>query len=131
MSAYGGNLDVAVENVIDADPVGAAVRAMMATRTEWTGTAAKLLGVLSEVVGERAANAKNWPGSPRALSGWLTRAATFLRKVGIEVRHDREMTGKGNAPSPSPSPDQIIGGHNRPNRPNRPKPHRTLAISRA
>jgi hypothetical protein len=28
---------------------------------------------------------KTWPDSPRALSGRLRRAATFLRKVGIEI----------------------------------------------
>jgi hypothetical protein len=32
-----------VEGVIDADPIAAAVRAMMATRAEWTGTASNLL----------------------------------------------------------------------------------------
>jgi hypothetical protein len=63
----------------------AAVRALMATRTEWTGTASRLLGVLSEAVDERAAKSKTWPDSPRALSGRLRRAATFLRKIGIEV----------------------------------------------
>ena len=45
-SAYCGNRDEAVEGVIDADPIAAAVRALMATRTEWTGTASDLLGAL-------------------------------------------------------------------------------------
>jgi hypothetical protein len=35
-SAYSGNRDQAVEGVIDADPVAAAVRAVMVTRTVWT-----------------------------------------------------------------------------------------------
>ncbi|MCI0465752.1 MAG: hypothetical protein L0Y57_01920 [Beijerinckiaceae bacterium] len=38
-SAYCGNRDEAVEGVIDADPIAAAVRAIMTTRTVWTGTA--------------------------------------------------------------------------------------------
>ena len=38
-SAYCGNCDEAVEGVIDADPIATAVRAVMATRTVWTGTA--------------------------------------------------------------------------------------------
>ena len=46
-SAYCGNRDEAVEGVIDADPVAAAVRAVMVTRTEWTGTASDLLGALA------------------------------------------------------------------------------------
>jgi hypothetical protein len=89
-SAYCGNRDEAVENVIEADPVAAAVRAMMAERTEWTGTASDLLGALAEEAGERVAKLKTWPASPRALSGRLRRAATFLRKVGIEIDYAKE-----------------------------------------
>ena len=89
-SAYCDNLDEAVEGVIDADPIAAAVRAIMATRTEWTGTASDLLGALGEMAGDRVTKSKTWPDSPRALAGRLRRAATFLRKVGIEIGFDRE-----------------------------------------
>lgn len=89
-SAYCGNRDDAVEGVIDADPVAAAVRAVMTTRTEWTGTATDLLGALAEMVGERIAKSKTWPDSPRALAGRLRRAATFLRKIGIDICFERE-----------------------------------------
>jgi hypothetical protein len=89
-SAYCDNRDEVVEDVIDADPVAAAVRAIMATRTEWTGTASNLLGDLAEVVGERVVKSKPWPNSPRALAGRLRRGATFLRKVGIEISFWRE-----------------------------------------
>ena len=89
-SAYCGNRDDAVEGVIDADPIATAVRAVMATRTVWTGTASDLLGALAEVVGERVAKSKSWPDGPRALAGGLRRAATFLRKIGIEIGFGRE-----------------------------------------
>src|SRR5207253_2183129 len=89
-SAYCGNRDEAVEGVIDADAVAAAVRAVMATRTEWTGTASDLLGALAEAAGERVAKSKTWPDSPRALAGRLRRAATFLGKIGIEIGFGRE-----------------------------------------
>jgi hypothetical protein len=89
-AAYCGNRDEAVEGVIDADPVAASVRAVMAARTEWTGTASDLLGALAEAAGERVARSKTWPDSPRALSGRLRRAATFLRKIGIEIGFERE-----------------------------------------
>ena len=89
-SAYCGNRDEAVEGVIDADPIATAVRAVMATRTVWTGTASDLLGALAEVVGERVAKSKTWPDGPRALAGRLRRAATFLRKIGIEIGFGRE-----------------------------------------
>jgi hypothetical protein len=89
-SAYCGNRDEAVEGVIDADPIAAAVRGLIAARTEWTGTASDLLGALAEVAGERVAKSKTWPDSPRALAGRLRRAATFLRKIGIEISFERE-----------------------------------------
>jgi hypothetical protein len=89
-SAYRGNRDDAVEGVIDADPIAAAVRALMAARTEWTGTASDLLGALAEMSGERVAKAKTWPDSPWALAGRLRRAATFLRKIGVEIGFERE-----------------------------------------
>jgi hypothetical protein len=89
-SAYCGNRDEAVEGVIDADPIAAAVRAMMVSRTEWTGTASDLLGALAAAAGERVAKSKTWPDSPRALAGRLRRAATFLRKIGIEISFGRE-----------------------------------------
>jgi hypothetical protein len=89
-AAYCRNCDDAVEGVIEADPVAAAVRALMASRTEWTGTASELLGALAEQADERVAKAKTWPESPRALAGRLRRAATFLRKIGVEIGFERE-----------------------------------------
>jgi hypothetical protein len=89
-SAYSGNRDEAVDDVIDADPIAAAVRTLMASQTEWTGTASELLGALGEAADERTVKSKTWPDSPRALSGRLRRAATFLRKIGIEISFDRE-----------------------------------------
>jgi hypothetical protein len=89
-SAYCGNRDEAVDGVIDADPIAAAVRALMLARTEWTGTASELLGALAEMAGERVAKSKTWPDSPRALAGRLRRAATFLRKVSIDIGFERE-----------------------------------------
>ncbi|MBK8008617.1 MAG: hypothetical protein IPK23_09375 [Rhizobiales bacterium] len=89
-SAYCGNRDEAVEGVIDADPIAAAVRALMQARTEWTGTASDLLGALAEIAGERVTKAKTWPDNPRALAGRLRRAATFLRKIGIDIGFERE-----------------------------------------
>jgi hypothetical protein len=93
-SAYCGNRDEAVDGVIDVDPIAAAVRALMAVWTEWSGTASALLGALGEMAGERVARAKTWPDTPRALSGRLRRAATFLRKIGIEITFDREGRGR-------------------------------------
>jgi hypothetical protein len=83
--AYCGNRNEVVENVIEADPIAAAVSAIMTLRTEWTGTATELLDALGKVAGDRVANSKTWPDGPRALAGRLRRAATVLRKAGIDV----------------------------------------------
>jgi hypothetical protein len=110
-SAYSSNREDAIEGVIDADPVATAVRAFIAKRvaeqaakqtaekvptrtmrTAWTGTASELLGALVEVVGERIAKSKDWPDSPRALSGRLRRAATFLRKIDIDIAFTKEKS---------------------------------------
>jgi hypothetical protein len=89
-AAYCGNRDEAVAGVIESDPIAAAVRSFMTTRTEWTGTASELLGALGETVGETQRKSKTWPDSPRSLAGRLRRAATFLRKIGIEITFGRE-----------------------------------------
>jgi hypothetical protein len=88
--AYAGNRDEAVDSVIEGDPVGSAIRSLMDSRTEWTGTASDLLGALSKEVGERIAKAKTWPVTARAISGRLRRAATFLRKIGIDIEFNKE-----------------------------------------
>jgi hypothetical protein len=107
-TAYCANRDHAVEGVIDGDPIAVAVRALMATRTLWTGTASDLLAALAEQAGERAAKAKTWPDSPRALSGRLRRAAPLLRKIGVEIDFEREGRARTRiiritAPSPTPA----------------------------
>jgi len=56
----------------------------------WAGTATRLLEELCKAVDERIRNGRHWPSDGRALSGRLRRAATFLRKIGIEISHERE-----------------------------------------
>ena len=75
------------------------------------------------MAGERVAKSKTWPDSPRALAGRLRRAATFLRKIGIDIGFEREgrartrmirITTTGKPPRQKPE------GRNRPHRPHRP-----------
>ena len=93
--AYWNNRHSAVENVIDADPVAAWVRDLMAERTAWEGTASDLLqaGVEAQrgnaIAGKTSAPVR-WPRNPRALAGRLRRAQTFLRTLGIEIDFGRE-----------------------------------------
>ena len=96
-AAYAGNRDNAVYSMIEADPVACAIRSFMDKRTEWTGTALALLGALEEEVSEKTARVKTWPTSPSVLSGQLRRAATFLRKTGIDIKTgERDTTRKRN-----------------------------------
>jgi hypothetical protein len=93
--AYDANVSGMVERVLEASPVAVAVRAMMDPKeapplSEWTGTAAELLAKLDIVAGDRAARSKYWPQTPSALSGRLRRAASFLRRVKIDVAFVRE-----------------------------------------
>jgi hypothetical protein len=85
-SAYCGNRDKAVEDVIEANPVAAAVRALMSLQGVWTGTATDLLKDLAKVTDEPFARCKDWPTNPRALAGKLRRIAPFLRKIDIEIK---------------------------------------------
>jgi hypothetical protein len=93
-AAYRSNRDEAVDNVIDSDPIASAVRTMMATRPNWSGTASDLLVVLFRIAGEGVARSRSWPKTPRALAGKLRRAVTFLRKIGIEITFSREGHGR-------------------------------------
>jgi len=88
--AYADNRDDAIDSVIEADPVASAVCSLMGSQTEWTGTASNLLGALAGVVSETVSRAKMWPATAQVLSGRLRRAATFLRKVGIDITFERE-----------------------------------------
>jgi hypothetical protein len=126
-AAYCGNRDEAVEGVIDADPIATSVRAVMATRTVWTGTASDLLGALAEVVGERVAKSKTWPDGPRALAGRLRRAAAFLRKIGIEIGFEREGRARTRTITittiqPSAAPEKPEAQPSAPSAPSAPTP---------
>jgi hypothetical protein len=78
--AHRKNRIVAVEKVLDADPVAACVSEIMAERSDWTGSASDLLHV-----GRARRGNADWPRTPRALAGRLRRAQTFLRTLGIEI----------------------------------------------
>jgi hypothetical protein len=81
-TAYSNNRRAAIENIIDADPVAALVREIMADRAQWTGSASDLLQV--------GTNRSGWPNTPRTLAGRLRRAQSFLRTLGIEIAFGRE-----------------------------------------
>jgi hypothetical protein len=144
-AAFDKNRDRAVDDVVDADPVSAAIRTMMATQMEWTGTATELLEDLGKIAGERTVKSRNWPDGARALSNRLHRSVTFLRNAGLEFEFERkgragtrtiriiaarqaasEKAGlASSASSASSAPIGHLGGANVLNGPNRPTPNRT------
>ena len=90
MAAYEANRKDAVEVVLDCDPVATALLQHMQGRSEITTTATELLATLSLVVSDHVRRGAAWPVTARTLSGQLKRLAPALRRVGIEVRHDRQ-----------------------------------------
>jgi hypothetical protein len=84
-SAYSGNMAGSVEAVIDADPIADSLRTMMTAQSEWEGTSKQLLSALAGIAGDLINKTKSWPATPEALRGRLRRAATGLRKIGIDI----------------------------------------------
>jgi hypothetical protein len=90
-AAYSNNRRDAIENIVEADPVAARVREIMADRAQWAGSASDLLLAGANVAGNPiVGNRSGWPKSPRALAGRLRRAQTPLRALGIEIVFGRE-----------------------------------------
>jgi hypothetical protein len=85
--AYASNRRVAIE----ADPVAACVRDMMALRQQWSGTASDFLRAADKVQHEEVSIGRpDWPRTPRALAGRLRRVQTSLRAIDIEIAFHRE-----------------------------------------
>ena len=89
LRVYDANRRSAIEGAIEADPVAAFVREIMAVRSTWTGRASDLLRAIAASEGALDTTA-GWPRNPRALAGRLRRCQTFLRTVGIDIAFSRE-----------------------------------------
>lgn len=87
IEAFAGAAADAVEAVAEVDPVVVAIRAFMMGRESWTGTAAALLGELSNHDRTEAAPSKwsTWPRDVSSFGKRLRSASSVLRKTGVEV----------------------------------------------
>ena len=66
-TAYSRNRRDAIENIVDADPVAARVREIMADRAQWTGSASELLQACTQQDRVRLAKEPprtRWPAAP-------------------------------------------------------------------
>jgi hypothetical protein len=90
LRVYDANRRAAIEGVIEADPVAAFVREIMAVRSAWAGRASDLLRVRIAAGEDVLDGTTGWPKNPRALAGRLRRCQTFLRTVGIDIAFSRE-----------------------------------------
>src|SRR5262249_2907457 len=89
-AAYTGNIEEAVETVLENDQVAAVLRPYMDMPPDgFTGTAADLLKALNDVASETQHKAKGWPKRPPGLRSLLRRIAPPPRKVAIEITFDR------------------------------------------
>jgi hypothetical protein len=90
LRAYNANRRAAIEGVIEADPVAAFVREIMAVRGTWAGRASDLLRARFAAGEDMPDTTAGWPRNPRALASRLRRCQTFLRTVGIDIAFSRE-----------------------------------------
>jgi hypothetical protein len=90
LRVYDDNRRAAIEGVIEADPVAAFVREIMAVRGTWVGRASDLLRARIDAGEDVLDGTTGWPKNPRALAGRLRRCQTFLRTVGIDIAFARE-----------------------------------------
>ncbi len=85
LNRYLGQSEVLAWDVVGDDPVSSAVFDLAVRTSTWTGTATKLLEVITP-----DPRPKPWPGSPSALAGHLKRYGPALRATGVAVDFDRE-----------------------------------------
>ena len=125
ISAYAENRAGANDTALEASPVAGALAAFMASRDEWSGTAAVLLAELDSLVGETKTKRKDWPVDGAQLGKILRRIAPNLRQAGTDVQFDtpkrrtitvrkgRDFTDTTDMPSEEPQEDGVTGvdGH--------------------
>lgn len=85
LKAYTANRASANDTAIEASLVGTLVQSFMAGRDTWQGTSSDLLAELDQVANENMRKRRDWPRSPRKVSGDLRRVAPNLRAAGIDV----------------------------------------------
>src|SRR5262249_26644416 len=91
MKSYEDNRNAASRTALESSPLVAALLAFLEQRGRFEGTARALWEVLGAGQDTRA---KEWPKSPRALSGKLDRLAPNLRRAGVTIEKGRRGNDK-------------------------------------
>jgi hypothetical protein len=92
LAAYSANREGAVEQALEADPLGDAV-CQLVEHEDWGGRPTALLTSLSEKVTEQERKLPNWPKAANKLRDRLRRLAPALRAKGIELDLGTPKTG--------------------------------------
>lgn len=93
---YASNRRSQISVSLEADILAPSILKMMEDRPshQFDGTATELLALLPSYTPEQTVKSKDWPKTPRALSGRLRRIANFLRSDGVEVTFSQEGHAK-------------------------------------
>lgn len=88
------NAGAANDETIRANPVAAAMVALMAGEAEWDGTPGELLERLTKTATDEKISvySKSWPDSAASLSKRLKLVRSNLREAGIEIEQYRDKT---------------------------------------
>jgi len=82
------------EQALEASPIGGALLKFISIDLAggpWQATSTELLARLVELGGESATRRKEWPKSPRGLSGMLRGLAAALRATGVAITFDLKV----------------------------------------
>jgi hypothetical protein len=91
LASYLDNRATANTAALDESVLAPLIVALMTGQDSWQGTAKDLLAELEDRADERTRKRRDWPSTPRKLSGDLRRLAPNLRRcAGLEVRFDRD-----------------------------------------
>lgn len=90
MEAYAGNRAEAVQVALETDVFATSLMEFIQEVGSWEGTATELFEKLEDYTSEPTRKTRAWPKTAQGLGRKLTRCATFLRQVGIQVERQRE-----------------------------------------
>jgi hypothetical protein len=89
MRAYTRNREEALNGRLEADQFAIALRVLISSRPNWTGTATALLAALDTVAPSRGRRDRTWPVNVRTLGARLRRLVADLRQLGVDISFDR------------------------------------------